>query len=601
MGRDAYRIERSGRMIRYIIGNSYVRGFLQTEDGSVWIATDGGVSRWKNGHFDGFHHVAGAIRMNVTSLASGPGDSLWIGTPHGLRFFRDDRFLSQPPMDQLNEKSVWALYKDSRGVLWIGTASGLYRWKANVLQHIPLNDLGSTPAVYSIMEDSSNMMWVSGPTSVLRIDRQGLDNMAAGDLKPSRGMQIFPVSSELQGAELYGGMQSSGVLDQHGGAWFPTSQGALHIIPKLEGPPPDVPPLVINKVLADGRPIDFRRGIDLPAGSRTLEISYAPVLLSSQSGLRFRHILRNFDSNWSAATQERTSVYTNLRAGRYTWELQAFFPTNPGQASSITLGMTQEAHFYQTKWFLLLCAAMVALLAWLIDRIRSNQLLSRFRLVMEERSRLAREIHDSVIQGCTGVSVLLEAYSAMPPSQTGAQAHLIDSARHEIKATIDNARDAVWDLRHSNQEAQGFPQQVQAEVEKFLHDSGARLEFSVMGDEIPVGPTMAREAIMVIREAVRNALHHGHASTIRLALRYQPGKLSVSVDDNGRGFSTSKEEMGHEKHFGLIGMRERVERLHGSMSLQSDEGKGAQVMFSFPLGLLNIEFPVASSGKEVRR
>ena len=179
MGRDAYRIECNGRITRYVIGNSYVRGFLQTEDGSVWIATDGGVSRWKNGHFDGFHHVAGAVRMNVTSFASGPGDSLWIGTPHGLRFFRDNRFASEPPMDQLNDKSVWALHKDSNGVLWIGTDSGLYRWKDNVLRHIPLNDLWSTPAVYSVMEDASHVMWLSGPTSVLRIDRQDLDSMAA--------------------------------------------------------------------------------------------------------------------------------------------------------------------------------------------------------------------------------------------------------------------------------------------------------------------------------------------------------------------------------------------------------------------------------------
>ena len=119
--------------------------------------------------------------------------------------------------------------------------------------------------MYSILEDSSHVMWLSGPTSVLRVDRQDLDSMAVRDVRPFRGVQMFPVSSELQGAELYGGMQPSGVLDQHGGAWFPTSQGALHINPKLDGPPPHVPPLVICKVLADGRPIEFRNGIDLPA------------------------------------------------------------------------------------------------------------------------------------------------------------------------------------------------------------------------------------------------------------------------------------------------------------------------------------------------
>ena len=263
--------------------------------------------------------------------------------------------------------------------------------------------------------------------------------------------------------------------------------------------------------------------------------------------------------------------------------------------------MRKQAHFYQTKWFFLLCAVALGLVAWLIDRMRSNHLLSRFRLVIEERSRLAREIHDSVIQGCTGVSVLLEAYSAMSPRQTEPQAHLINSAREEIKTTIDNARDAVWDLRHFDRESQGFPQQVQADIEKFLHDSGVQLDFSIAGDEIPVGPVVARESLMVVREAVRNALHHGQPSTIQLTLRYQPGKLSISVLDNGRGVPPSNGGAKHNRHFGLIGMRERVERLHGSLTLQSDEGKGTHVMFSFPLGLLSMEFPVADSGKELRR
>jgi ligand-binding sensor domain-containing protein/signal transduction histidine kinase len=597
MGRDAYRIEPNGKMTRYLIGNSYVRGFLQSEDGSVWIATDGGVSRWKNGHFDGFHLVAGAVRMNVTSLASGPEGSLWIGTPHGLRFFRDHGFTSTAPMDQFKDQSVWALHQDSSGVLWIGTDSGLYRWKDGVLRHIPLDELWSAAAIYNIMEDSSHVMWLSSPTSVLRITREDLEGLAVPAAEPVRGMQMFSVSSELQGAELYGGMQLSGVLDHHGGAWFPTSQGALHIIPRVDAPPPQVPPLVIDHVSADGTSIDFRNGIDLAAGSRTLEISYAPVLLSSPSNLRFRHILGNFDSSWNGTTSERTSVYTNLRPGHYTWELQAFFPDKPGQVSSVTLEIRKRAHFYQTKWFLLLCVASLALIAWLIDHIRSKQLRSRFSLVIQERSRLARDIHDSVIQGCTGVSVLLEAYSAKPPHHTEIQARLINSAREEIKATINNARDAVWDLRHAGQESQGFPQQVQADVEKFMQDSGVRLEFSVAGDEAPIGPVVAREALMVVREAVRNAVNHGQPSVVRLTLSYQRGEISISVLDNGRGFQPAN---GDVRHFGLTGMRERVDRIHGSLSLGSAAGGGTHITFSFPLDSLSLEFPQSESGKGIR-
>ena len=386
--------------------------------------------------------------------------------------------------------------------LWIGTDAGLYRWKDNLLRHIALDELWNTPAVYGIMEDSSHVMWLSGPTSVLRIKRQDLGNLAGSNAEPIQGMQLFPVSSELQGAELYGGMQPSGVLDGDGGAWFPTSQGALHINPRQDRPAPPLPPLVIDRVLVDGRPIDFRNGIDLGPGTGMLEIFYAPILLSSQAGLYFRHILNGFDGSWSRPTSERTSVYTNLRAGHYTWELQAFYPSNPQQVSTVSLEVKKEAHFYQTIWFVLFCVVTLALIGWLIDRTRSNQLQSRFRVVMQERSRLAREIHDSVIQGCTGVSVLLEAYSAMPSQQTEAQEHLIYSARQQIKATIDSARDSVWDLRHFDPNSRDFLSWWRP-MWRSIWRLRVELEFSIAGDEKPIGPLVAREVLMVVREAVR--------------------------------------------------------------------------------------------------
>jgi two-component system sensor histidine kinase DegS len=159
----------------------------------------------------------------------------------------------------------------------------------------------------------------------------------------------------------------------------------------------------------------------------------------------------------------------------------------------------------------------------------------------------------------------------------------------------------VWDLRHFDPNSRGFPQLVQADVEKHLHDSGVELEFSVEGDEEPIGPVVAREALMVVREAVRNALQHGQPSALRLALRYLPGKLSISVFDNGRGFAAADKDKENEKHFGLIGMRERVARVNGSLTLQSDEGKGTAVSFWVPLDALNLEVgeETSRSGRQI--
>jgi signal transduction histidine kinase len=583
MGRGAYRVEPGGRMTRWQIGNNYVRGFLQAQDSSVWIATDGGVSRWKGGHLDNYHFIGGALRMNVTALTSDPSGALWIGTPHGLRLFRGNSFTSDALTDALNDQSVWALHESPDGVLWIGTDSGLYRWRDRQLRHISLANLVNTPAVYNILEDASGGMWISGPTAVIKVRREDLDHAEDQGGELGLGAKVFPVSNDLQGAELHGGMLPAGVLDADGSAWFPASQGVLHIVSMLGARAPRLPPLKIEAVQVDGRAVDFSRGIDLPPGSRTLQISYAPILLSSQSKLRFRRRLKGFDSGFSPPTGERTSFYTNLVPGHYDYEVKAFFANDPDQQASVELALTQRPYFYQTWPFWIVCLVVLGLVAWLADRVRLHQVHARVRAVLIERSRLAREIHDTVIQGCTGISVLLEAYSSMQPPQTEAQRQILDVARRQAQETIDEARDAVWNLRHSGQEdALGLGHALRVDVEQLVRDFDVDLEFSVVGDEGPVDPAIARESMMTTREAVRNALLHARPSSIRVGLRYLAGGFSISVSDDGCGFPVTAPEIQSGRHFGLVGMRERVEQAGGSFSLASADGAGTQLSLSFP-------------------
>jgi signal transduction histidine kinase len=338
----------------------------------------------------------------------------------------------------------------------------------------------------------------------------------------------------------------------------------------------------IEAVQVDGRPVDFGNGIELPAGSRTLQITYAPTLLSSQSGLRFSRRLSGFDSDFSPPTSERTSFYTNLVPGHYEYEVRAFFANDPSEQSSAALSLRQRPHLYQTKTFWLFCLLIVGLLAWLADRIRSHQVHERFAAVLVERSRLAREIHDTVIQGCTAISVLLEAYSSMPEPHTEAQRGILNVARQQAQETIEDARDAVWDLRHTDQESTGLGHALRADVEQLVRDCKVRLQFSIVGEERPVDPGIARESMMTTREAVRNALLHAQPSSIQVGLRYISNGFCIDVSDDGCGFSVAAAIVQDGRHFGLVGMRERVEQAGGSFTLQSGAGAGTRLSFSFP-------------------
>jgi signal transduction histidine kinase/ligand-binding sensor domain-containing protein len=582
MGRGAYRIDPNGKMTRWQIGNNYVRGFLQARDSSVWIATDGGVSRWKDGRLDNYHFIEGALRINITAMASDPSGDLWIGTPHGLSLFHEDHFTQDDLTRALSDQSVWALHEGVDGVVWIGTDSGLYRWKNHALRRISLGNLLNSPAVYSILEDGSGWMWIGGPTAVIKVRRDNLERAEDRGGELLQGTQVFAVSTDLQGAELHGGMMPEGVLDADGSAWFPATQGVLQIGSMVGTKSPELPPMRIEAVQVDGRPVAFSSGIDLPAGSRTLQITYAPILLSSQSGLRFSRRLQGFDSDFSAPTAERTSFYTNLVPGHYEYEVRAFFANDPSQQTSAMLSLTQSPHLYQTKTFWLFCLFVLGLLAWLADRIRLHQVHERFAAVLIERSRLAREIHDTVIQGCTAISVLLEAYSSMPEPHSEAQRGILNVARQQAQETIEDARDAVWDLRHTDQDATGLGQALRVDVEQLVRDRKVRLQFSVVGDERPVDPGIARESMMTTREAVRNALLHAQASSIQVGLRYLANGFCIDVSDDGCGFSVAAAEVQDGRHFGLVGMRERVEQAGGSFTLQSGDGAGTRLSFSFP-------------------
>jgi ligand-binding sensor domain-containing protein/signal transduction histidine kinase len=582
MGRGAYRIDSSGKRTRWQIGNNYVRGFLQAQDSSVWIATDGGVSRWKDNRLENFHFIEGALRINITSLASDPSGDLWIGTPHGLSVFHEDHFAQNDLTMALSDQSVWALHEGVDGVLWIGTDSGLYRWKDRQLRRISLANLLNSTAVYSILEDGSGWIWIGGPTTVIKVRRDDVERAEDRGGELLQGTQVFAVSTDHQGAELHGGMMPEGVLDTDGSAWFPATQGVVHIAAMAGSRSPKPPPVRINAVQVDGRAVNFSSGIDLPAGSRTVQIAYAPILLGSQSGLRFSRRLKGFDRDFSAPTSERTSVYTNLVPGHYDYEVRAFFANFPSQQASAGLSLTQRPHIYQTKAFGFFCLLVLGLLVWLVDRIRSHQVHERFAAVLIERSRLAREIHDTVIQGCTAISVLLEAYSSMPEPHSESQRGILDVARRQAQETIDDARDAVWDLRHDDQETACLGQSLRIDVEQLVRNFKVRLQFSVVGDERPVDPGIARESMMTTREAVRNALLHAQPSSIQVGLRYVPDGFCISVSDDGCGFSVAATEVDAGRHFGLVGMRERVEQAGGSFTLQSGDGAGTRLSFSFP-------------------
>ena len=258
---------------------------------------------------------------------------------------------------------------------------------------------------------------------------------------------------------------------------------------------------------------------------------------------------------------------------------------NPDIVSEARIDLRKAPFLWQTWWFLSLGAALLSLMAWMIYKGRIRQVRLRFRAVMEERGRLAREMHDTVIQGCTSISALLEAIASLQTADHLPQGELLGYARAQVRTTINEARLAVWNLRHEDEPALDLTDSVEAISLHTRKEFSIPVIFSIAGDPFFVPGSIARELLMVVREGVYNAVLHGHPREINIAVRYDPKELVLLVVDNGIGFDVSDTHA--EGHFGITGMRERMEKLDGELNISSVPGIGTRVEMSIHRSVLS--------------
>jgi signal transduction histidine kinase len=413
---------------------------------------------------------------------------------------------------------------------------------------------------------------------VALVNRHELD--AQADSSPRHfALTFYSTADMAANTEIYGGTQSSGCITPQGDVWLPSNLGPLHI-PAFGRAAMTPPPLFIQSVLADGRPAAANGEVVLRPGNGRLEFDFTPIELRSQDGLRFRYMLEGFEKNWSAPTAARTADYTNLPAGRYRFRVETFDVSNPDAASEASIAIVQRPFFYRTWWFMAGCAGLVALLVFGLYQYRVRQVRVRFEAVLEERSRLAREMHDTVIQGCTGVSALLEAL-AMEGGKDSRGEGLMDVARQHLRGTINEAREAIWDLRKPD-DAGSLGEKLESMTRQVSSEFQVPVAWQMSGTPFTVTEPVAHDLLMVAREAVYNAMLHGHPERVLVALRYKSSELVLDLDDDGCGFDPQQTDRGNGHHFGLKGMKERVERSGGKFQLESAPGKGVRIEVRVP-------------------
>jgi ligand-binding sensor domain-containing protein/signal transduction histidine kinase len=560
---------------------NYVRAMLEARDGSLWIATDSGLSHLDGNGFHSFTMNNGLSHFSLRSLLQDRNGDIWVGSERGVTHRRNGTPVHDATTEALRDEKIWAEHEDPDGGLWFGTwMNGLYCLRNGTLTHYTTANGLASNSIFSILEDSNRHVWLSGPRGVMLLNRDELDAQAQ-DPAQRLLVRFYRANTGDAPVRFYGGTQPAGIITRGGEPWFPTNQGLWGIHP-AELDPSVLSRLEISALSVDGRTVPQTASLTLAARQSRLEIGYEPVMLSSQSDLQFRYRMTGFDEDWTRTnSNHRSATYNNLPAGKYTFMVEAWEMDHPEHVVRASVQLVKQPYFYRTPWFIALCALSLGLVSVTAYQVRMKQVHDKFAAVLAERSRLAREMHDTLIQGCAGVSAMLEATWSCESDDHESRMHLIDYANTQIRAMMDEARQAIWDLRHGVGAPADLVTCIREMAQRLSREYGVSLTSSSLGESFPLGHQQTHELLMVAREAFFNAILHGRPEKIAAELRFTPRTLELVIDDDGRGFDPAA-NLQDDGHYGLRGVKERVERLGGTLTIESAPLRGTCVRVTVP-------------------
>jgi signal transduction histidine kinase len=566
---------------------------LEDDRGTVWLAAPGGVFRLTA---DGFQNVVpggGPLQIdNVGMLSKGLDGSIWAGTV-GAGFWQikdgSIRRLSSP--NGLGGDQVRSLYQDPDGTLWIGTLDGglnAYR-DGKFVVYTAKNGLPSDN-VSHIEDDRNGSLWLSTTHGIARVSKQQLRDFAAGRIKMLAPVN-YGIGDGLRSAQCAPGypVSGGGTRSADGRLWFPTTNGLAMLDPAAvsEGDPGPEPPVHFLDLIVDGKNVRMSAGARIDPGPENIQFRYSGIHLGAPERVTYDYKLEGLDANWISAGARRIINFNTLGKGNYRFVVRASAPQAP--SSEAAFSFVVLPHYYETAWFLWLCAASFLAAIYGLYLLRLRQIRSRFALVLEERARMAREIHDTLAQGFFGISSQLDALELKmsddgdPSSRKKDLTRRLNLAQRMARHSLTEARRSVMELRASELTDSDLPSALMAAVRHWAAGSPAAVEVQIAGAHADLPQDIEQNVLRIAQEAVANAFKHAAAKTISIHLSLNPQTLHLVVRDDGRGFEPSGVFVLVGGHFGLLGMRERAERIGGNLEVSSEPGAGTEVRVSVPL------------------
>jgi signal transduction histidine kinase/ligand-binding sensor domain-containing protein len=605
-------------------GVANIRAITQTRDGDVWFAGYGGLHRYSSGVLSVFKLDAPDVR----AIYQDREGTLWIGAlmeehPGGLYRFRDGKLDQIPGVSDVNQiigdrdGGIWVsgvkelryihggktmrydqkqglpdrsvdLHLDSTGTLWIASyGGGLTRLRNGSLRTITTKDGLPNNMLAGMLEDSRGNLWISSTQNIFRVSLKELDDLADGKIS-----SVLPVSygvaEGLRSSESDVG-SPAGLETNNGQIWFPTMRGVVAIDPTAGNRVP--PPIVVEESWANNVTLARNGHTSVPPGNNIFDFRFTALSFSAPGKLRFKYRLEPFDKDWVDAGTQRTAHYTNMDPGEYSFHVIAVNNYGIWSDQETSVRFVLLPHFYQRNWFRALCVAAFMVSLWAAYQWRVRLLQHDFEMTLEvrigERTRIARDLHDTLLQSFHGLLLRFQTVSILLPARPTEAKEKLDSAIEQAAGAITEGRDAVQGLRGFTVEGNDLASAISALGEELENDSSnhrpATFRVAVEGEGRDLHPILRDEIYKIAAEALRNAFHHAQAKQVEVEVRYDDDQFRLRVRDDGKGMDAAVlSSHGLEGHYGLRGMRERATLIQGKLAVWSEVDEGTEVELRVP-------------------
>jgi len=625
-----------------------VESLFQDDHGRIWVSTRRGIAYFENGRFIPVSAVPGGI---VHSIAEDSAGNLWIndqaqGLFHliggsvveripwprlgredvattllpdpvqgglwlgffqgGLSYFKNGQVrASYGGAEGLGEGGVSGLHLDRDGTLWAATAGGLSRVKDGRVATLTSRNGLPCDTVHWVIEDDDHSLWLGMACGLLRASRTELDAWVTDSRRVIQA-PVFDSSDGVTSHAFSNGYNPGVAKSVDGRMWFVTGDGVSVIDPRHLPVNKIPPPVHVEEVKVDGKDWDASHGWRLPALTRDLEIHYTALSYVAPEKNRFKYKLEGHDSDWKDAGNERKASYNDLPPRKYRFRITASNNNGVWNEAGDSLDFSIAPAYYQTTWFRASCVAAFFALLWALYRYRLYQIAREFNARLEERvgerTRIARDFHDTTLQNFLGVLMKFSTVKHLIPERPDVQ-ETLEGVCEQARQAIAEGRDVVQGLRSSMVVANDLARAISTLGEGLVADHSSHpagencpeFRVHVEGKSRDLPPLVRDEVYRIAGEALRNAFRHAQAKRIEVGIRYDQRQFRLCVLDDGKGIDQAVLSAGGRAgHHGLPGIHERAQLAGGKLSVRSQLDSGTEIELTIPAGLAYAKTRVAT-------